>query len=85
VRLAINYIWLYDFFSPSFSSGSVYYYILTTSYWSQQSKISAKDGAYNDLYAISVVTYKDNALVGAYGDDDTATDAGMYLQYGYII
>ncbi len=58
-------------------SGSVYYYTLTGSYWSHQSKILAKDGVYNDYFGYSVLINNDNAFIGAYYDDDKGTSSGM--------
>jgi hypothetical protein len=58
-------------------SGSVYYYTLAGSYWSLQSKIFANDGADGDWFGNSVTIYNSNALIGAYGDDDKANNAGM--------
>jgi hypothetical protein len=55
------------------ASGSVYYYILTGSYWSHQSKILAKDGASNNFFGISVSIYNNSAFIGAFGH------AGMYI------
>ncbi len=53
---------------------------MTNSYWSHQSKILAKDGvATSDCFGISAFIYGNNALIGAYGDDDKGTDAGMYV------
>ncbi len=52
---------------------------MTGSYWSRQSKILAKDGAASDWFGSSVSIYDNNAFIGAYGDDDKITDAGMYI------
>jgi hypothetical protein len=57
----------------------VYYYTLTRSYWSQQCKMLAKDGAAGDSFGFSVSIYKNNALIGAIWDDDKATDAGIQI------
>jgi hypothetical protein len=59
-------------------SGSVYYYILTGSYWSHQSKILTKDGAFNDHFGSSVSIYNNNAFIGAYYDDDKGLESGMF-------
>jgi hypothetical protein len=58
-------------------SGSVYYYTLTASYWTHQSKILANDGASVDNFGSSVSIYDNNAFIGAYRDDDKGTDSGM--------
>ncbi len=67
-------------------SGSVYYYTLTGSYWSHQSKIIAKDGASYDNFGSSVSIYDNNALIGAFNDDDVkASNSGMFSMYLGII
>jgi hypothetical protein len=57
----------------------VYYYILTGSYWSHQSKILAQDGASSDNFGGSISIYNNNAFIGAYRDDDKGLDSGMYI------
>jgi hypothetical protein len=57
--------------------GSVYYYTLTGSYWSRQSKIVAPDGAATDRFGMAVSIYNSNVLIGSIYDDDKAADAGM--------
>jgi hypothetical protein len=52
---------------------------MTGSYWSRQSKILAKDGSASDNFGSSVSIYDNNALIGAYVDDDKTGDAGMYI------
>jgi hypothetical protein len=60
-------------------SGSVYYYTLTGSYWSRQSKILAKDGVDGDYFGSSVSIYNNHALIGSDGNDDKGTDSGMHI------
>ncbi len=60
-------------------SGSVYYYTLTGSYWSHQSKIFAEDGAFSDVFGSSVSMYDNNAFIGAYGDDDKRENSGYLI------
>ena len=60
-------------------SGSVYYYTMTGSYWSHQSKIVAQDGASNDYFGTSVSIYDTNAFIGANADDYKVSDTGMYI------
>jgi hypothetical protein len=52
--------------------------IVSCSQYSRLSKLLAEDGADNDWFGRSVSIYDNNALIGAYGDDDKAGDAGMY-------
>jgi hypothetical protein len=47
-------------------AGSVYYYTITGTRWSRQSKILAKDGLSDDHFASAVAIYSTNALIGAY-------------------
>jgi hypothetical protein len=49
--------------------GSVYYYTLSESYWSLQTKLIAKDGTNEDNFGVSVSIYDNNALIGASNDD----------------
>jgi hypothetical protein len=45
--------------------------------WSRQSKILAADGAASDYFGVTVSLYDTPSMIGAYSDDDKATDAGM--------
>ncbi len=56
----------------------MYYYILTGSYWSHQSKILAKDGVAGDRFGRSASIYDNKAFIGASEEDDKASDAGIY-------
>ncbi len=75
-----NYVCMYIkvLIIVSYIKGSVYYYTLTGSYWSYQSKIFAKDGVAYDYFGISVSMYNNEAYIGASDDEDKGTDAGMY-------
>jgi hypothetical protein len=57
-------------------SGSVYVFTRTGSVWAQQQKLTASDGTAYHWFGQSVSLYADTALIGAYGDDEKATDAG---------
>ena len=57
-------------------AGSVYFFSKTGSSWSRQGKILAADGAADDYFGNAVSLYTSSALIGAYGDDDKATDTG---------
>ena len=59
-------------------TGSVYVFIRTGTTWTQQQKLTASDAAVNDTFGVSVALNADAsiALVGAYQDDDKASDAG---------
>jgi hypothetical protein len=64
--------------------GSVYYYALTGSYWSFQSKILAKDGVSGQYFGSSVSVYDNNVLIGAYSDDDKGFVSGLIISSKFI-
>ena len=49
--------------------GSAYVFTRSGTAWSQQTKLTASDGAANDGFGLSVALSGDTALMGAYGDD----------------
>jgi hypothetical protein len=58
-------------------SGSAYVFVRAADgAWSQQAKLTAADGAFGDLFGISVSVFGDTAVIGAYYDDDKGTDSG---------
>ncbi len=57
-------------------SGSVYVFERSGSTWTQQAKLTASDGAPNDLFGISVSISGDTAIVGANQDNDKGTTSG---------
>ncbi len=59
-------------------SGSLYYYTLTGSYWSHQSKISANGvtTVHSDLFGSSVSLYNNNTFIGSYNDNVIYNDSG---------
>jgi hypothetical protein len=58
------------------SSGSAYVFTRSGGVWTQQAKLTARDGAAFDLFGYSVALDGQTALVGAYGDDDLGFNAG---------
>ena len=60
------------------NSGSVYVFTRVGTVWTQQQKLHASDPAASDAFGFSVALNADAtiALIGAYVDDDTATDSG---------
>jgi len=62
-------------------SGSAYVFHTDGSgNWTQQAKLTAADGAADDLFGSSVSLYENTALIGAPADDDKGTDSGsMYI------
>ena len=63
------------------AAGSAYVFTRSGTSWSQQAKISAGDGAAEDLFGVSVALSGDTALVGAYVDD---TPAGVNAGSAHI-
>ncbi len=57
--------------------GSAYVYASLGTLWSRQSKILAPDGSASDEFGVLVSLYGTAAMIGAYLDDDKATDAGI--------
>ena len=59
-------------------SGSAYVYVRNpaTNLWTEQQKLLASDGAYNDHFGYSVSISGDTVIVGAYGNDDDGTNRG---------
>jgi hypothetical protein len=60
------------------NAGAAYVFTRSGTSWSQQSKIQASDKYANDRFGISVSLSNDGdtAIVGSYGEDTTAADAG---------
>ena len=56
--------------------GSAYVFARSGTIWSQQSQLTASDGAASDQFGFSVGFSGDTAVVGAYSDDVGATDQG---------
>ena len=58
-----------DAIGANSQQGSAYVFVRSGSSWIQQAKLTATDGAANDLFGVSVAISGDYAIVGAYGDD----------------
>ena len=60
------------------NSGSVYVFTRSGTVWTQQSKLTASDGAINDYFGVAAALSADAsiALIGAYADDDKGTNSG---------
>ncbi|MGJ8724877.1 MAG: hypothetical protein ACSHYB_10005 [Roseibacillus sp.] len=67
------------------SSGSAYLYTRSGTSWSQEAKLTAGDAAAFDFYGHSVAISGDSVVVGAYGDNDEAPDAGSIYLYRFAI
>jgi len=57
-------------------SGSAYVFNRSGTTWSQQAKLLASDGAWNDRFGDSVSLAGNTALIGASQDDDNGVDSG---------
>jgi len=65
------------------SSGSAYRFKLDGTNWSEQTKMTASDGAAGDYFGGSVSISGDLVIVGAYGDDDKGTSSGSAYIFGF--
>ncbi|MBS1795246.1 MAG: FG-GAP repeat protein [Acidobacteria bacterium] len=59
----------YDDVGANADQGSAYVFTRSGAVWSQQAKLTAADGAANDVFGYNVALDGQTALVGAYGDD----------------
>jgi len=62
-------------------SGSAYMFTRTDTTWTQQAKLTASDGAAEDIFSTSVSLSGDTALIGAVGDDDNGIDSGSAYMF----
>lgn len=63
--------------APQLNQGSAYVFVRSGTTWSQQQKLTASDGAFNDLFGLSVTLSGDNAAVGAvFADTPGGVDSG---------
>ena len=62
-------------------SGSAYVFTRSGGVWTEQSKLTASDGAAQDTFAYSLALDGDTALIGAWGDDqnDPASSGSAYV------
>ena len=64
------------------NSGSAYIFRFNGLSWSEQAKLTAADGAADDLFGISVSISGDYAIIGADGDDSRTGSAYIFRRYG---
>jgi len=62
--------------------GSAYVFVRSGGTWTQQSKLTASDGAANDLFGSSVAVSGDTVVVGAYSDDMRQGSAYVFVKPG---
>ncbi len=63
--------------APAVNSGSAYVFVRSGTAWSQQARLTASDGAADDLFGTAVAVSAETALVGArLADAPGAVDAG---------
>ncbi len=58
------------------NSGSAYIFHRSETTWTQQAKLTASDGAYEDYFGTSVSISGDYALIDAHRDDDNGNNSG---------
>ena len=58
------------------NSGAAYVFTRSGSTWSQQAKLTADDGAADDIFGIRVALSGDTAVIGAARDDDKGDNSG---------
>jgi len=71
----------YDTVGANPSQGSAYIFVRSGTTWSQQAKLTAADGAVNDLFGCSVTISGDTAVVGARNDK---VGANAYQGSAYV-
>jgi len=59
-----------------FDSGSAYVFTRSAGVWAEQQKLTASDGAANDLFGMRVAVDGDTAVIGAEADDVDGFDSG---------
>jgi hypothetical protein len=64
------------------NTGAAYTFSQSSGVWVQKAKLTAADGASNDLFGNAVATSGSNALVGAPGHNSSTGAAYYYLQVG---
>jgi hypothetical protein len=64
--------------------GAAYVFIRLGTVWSQQTKLTASDGADNDRFGINVCIDKDYGLIGAFGDDSQKGSAYVFKRSGTV-
>ncbi|MCF6441817.1 FG-GAP repeat protein [Pseudoalteromonas luteoviolacea] len=69
--------------APHKDSGSAYVYTRENGAWQYQTKLTAKDGAADDLFGISVAIDGNTILVGADLHDEIAQEAGAVYAYEF--
>jgi hypothetical protein len=70
------------------NQGSAYVFVRSGSAWTQQAKLTAADGAANDLFGQSVAVSGDTAVAGAAGDDvgvnSNQGSAYVFIRSGFV-
>jgi acetyltransferase-like isoleucine patch superfamily enzyme len=62
-------------------TGAAYVFARSGGSWTQQAKLTASDGALDDVFGVSVAVSGDTALIGAGGDDDAGDGSGSAYVY----
>ncbi len=64
------------------NSGSAYVFTRSGNIWSHQAKLTAADGAADDVFGWSVAIFGDTALIGATRNDDKGNESGSAYVFG---
>ncbi len=62
-------------------SGSAYVYVRSGGVWTEQQKLTASDGAADDIFGYSVAIDGDTVIIGAVLDDDNGSGSGSAYVY----
>ena len=65
-----------DDIGSNFNQGSAYVFKRQGSSWTEQQKLTASDGAFNDVFGTSVAIHGETIVVGAFFDDSPNFDQG---------
>lgn len=64
-------------------TGAVYVFDFDGSHWNQTAKLTASDGAANDVFGYAVSLQGNRAVMGAYQDDDNGDDSGSVYVFDF--
>jgi hypothetical protein len=70
--------------TPLSNSGAAYVFKRTENQWIAIKKLTASDAEVNDSFGIDVTMDNGYVMVGAYQDDDTATNSGAVYVYPIV-
>jgi uncharacterized repeat protein (TIGR01451 family) len=71
-------------YTGGFGNGAAYVFVRSGAAWSEQQKLTASDGALNDVFGSGVAVAGDTAVVGAYLDDSFAAGQDSGSAYVFV-